>query len=132
MTHQSNERHPVKACLICKGVKLYYLFSVSDHRIVRCDDCGLLFFNPQPSDDELSRIFWAATLKPDGRLSAKSNRPRRSFIFRKSAVTAVSKMAGCLKSAAETGIFLSPPKPKAGLSRALNIQQLLPTKPVVA
>src|SRR6202044_1189079 len=59
MTHQSNERHPVKACLICKGAKLYYLFSVSEHRIVRCDDCGLLFFNPQPSDDELSRIYGA-------------------------------------------------------------------------
>ena len=59
MTHPSNERHPVKACLVCNGAKLYYLFSISDHRIVRCDDCGLLFINPQPSDDELSQIYGA-------------------------------------------------------------------------
>jgi 2-polyprenyl-3-methyl-5-hydroxy-6-metoxy-1,4-benzoquinol methylase len=59
MTHQSNARHPVKACLVCQGAKLYYLFSVLDHRIVRCDDCGLLFINPQPSDDELARIYGA-------------------------------------------------------------------------
>jgi len=59
MTHPSNERHPVKACLVCNGAKLYYLFSISDHRIVRCDDCGLLFINPQPSDEELSRIYGA-------------------------------------------------------------------------
>ena len=59
MTHQSNVRHPVKACLVCQGAKLYYLFSILDHRIVRCDDCGLLFINPQPSDDELSRIYGA-------------------------------------------------------------------------
>jgi 2-polyprenyl-3-methyl-5-hydroxy-6-metoxy-1,4-benzoquinol methylase len=42
-----------------QGAKLYYLFSISDHRIVRCDDCGLLFINPQPSDDELSEIYGA-------------------------------------------------------------------------
>jgi glycosyltransferase involved in cell wall biosynthesis/2-polyprenyl-3-methyl-5-hydroxy-6-metoxy-1,4-benzoquinol methylase len=59
MTHPSNERLPVKSCLVCKGAKLYYLFSISDHRIVRCDDCGLLFINPQPGDDELSQIYGA-------------------------------------------------------------------------
>ena len=59
MTHQLNVRHLVKACLVCQGAKLYYLFSIFDHRIVRCDDCGLLFINPQPSDDELSRIYGA-------------------------------------------------------------------------
>jgi glycosyltransferase involved in cell wall biosynthesis/2-polyprenyl-3-methyl-5-hydroxy-6-metoxy-1,4-benzoquinol methylase len=59
MTFQPNERHPVNACLVCKGAKLYYLFSISDHRIVRCDDCGLLFINPQPSDAELSQIYGA-------------------------------------------------------------------------
>jgi 2-polyprenyl-3-methyl-5-hydroxy-6-metoxy-1,4-benzoquinol methylase len=59
MTHPVNEKHPVKACLVCNGSKLYYLFSISAHRIVRCDDCGLLFINPQPSDDELARIYGA-------------------------------------------------------------------------
>jgi len=59
MTNNSNAKHPVKACLVCQGAKLYYLFSILDHRIVRCDDCQLLFINPQPSDDELSRIYGA-------------------------------------------------------------------------
>jgi SAM-dependent methyltransferase len=59
MAHQPSERHPVKACLVCQGARLHYLFSIADHRVVRCDDCGLLFLNPQPSDDELSRIYGA-------------------------------------------------------------------------
>lgn len=59
MTHHSNASHPVKACPVCGGAKLYYLFSLAEHRIVRCDDCGLLFLNPQPSDDELARIYGA-------------------------------------------------------------------------
>jgi SAM-dependent methyltransferase len=36
---------------------VYYLFSTGGHRVVRCEDCGLVFLNPQPSDQELSRIY---------------------------------------------------------------------------
>lgn len=57
MDQQLYESQPVNRCHICKGARFYYLFSVSDHRVVRCDDCGLVFLNPQPSDDELSRIY---------------------------------------------------------------------------
>jgi len=57
MSSQSTEARPVKICHVCKGVRVYYLFSASGHRVVRCDDCGLVFFNPQPSDDELARIY---------------------------------------------------------------------------
>ena len=57
MAHQPNERHPVKACLVCQSARLHYVFSIADHRVVCCDDCGLLFLNPQPSDDELSNIY---------------------------------------------------------------------------
>lgn len=49
----------VKACHVCVGGRVYYLFSTSDYRVVRCDDCGLVFLNPQPSDDELARIYGA-------------------------------------------------------------------------
>jgi SAM-dependent methyltransferase len=59
MDCRSNERPPVKACHVCEGVRVYYLFSTSDHRVVRCEDCGLVFLNPQPSDDELARIYGA-------------------------------------------------------------------------
>lgn len=59
MGSQSTEGHPVKICHVCKGMRVYYLFSACGHRVVRCDDCGLVFFNPQPSDDELARIYGA-------------------------------------------------------------------------
>jgi 2-polyprenyl-3-methyl-5-hydroxy-6-metoxy-1,4-benzoquinol methylase len=57
--HRSTERHPAKACHVCGGARFYYLFSAADYRVVRCDDCGLVFLNPQPSDDELARIYSA-------------------------------------------------------------------------
>jgi 2-polyprenyl-3-methyl-5-hydroxy-6-metoxy-1,4-benzoquinol methylase len=57
MSSQSTEARRVKICHVCKGVRIYYLFSASGHRVVRCDDCGLVFLNPQPSDDELARIY---------------------------------------------------------------------------
>ncbi len=57
MNHPSQERHPAKTCHVCGGARFYYLFSASDYRVVRCDDCGLMFLNPQPSDDELARIY---------------------------------------------------------------------------
>jgi len=55
----ASERHTIKSCQLCKGARIYYLFSTSDYRVVRCEDCGLVFLNPQPSDDELSRIYGA-------------------------------------------------------------------------
>jgi glycosyltransferase involved in cell wall biosynthesis/2-polyprenyl-3-methyl-5-hydroxy-6-metoxy-1,4-benzoquinol methylase len=57
MSCLSTEGRPVKLCHVCKGVRIYYLFSACGHRVVRCDDCGLAFLNPQPSDDELARIY---------------------------------------------------------------------------
>jgi 2-polyprenyl-3-methyl-5-hydroxy-6-metoxy-1,4-benzoquinol methylase len=57
MDSQSNARPSVKACHVCEGARVYYLFSTSGHRVVRCDDCGLVFLNPQPSDEELSQIY---------------------------------------------------------------------------
>lgn len=53
----ANERPSVKTCHVCESVRVYYLFSTSGHRVVRCEDCGLVFLNPQPSEDELARIY---------------------------------------------------------------------------
>lgn len=55
--HPATERQAVKICHVCKGLRVYYLFSACGHRVVRCEDCGLVFLNPQPSDDELARIY---------------------------------------------------------------------------
>jgi glycosyltransferase involved in cell wall biosynthesis/ubiquinone/menaquinone biosynthesis C-methylase UbiE len=38
---------------------MHYLFSVQEFRMVRCDECGLMLLNPQPSDEELARIYSA-------------------------------------------------------------------------
>jgi hypothetical protein len=48
---------PIRFCVICQSARLHYLFSVSGYRVVRCDDCALLLTNPQPSDDELGRLY---------------------------------------------------------------------------
>ncbi len=57
MNSKSNAGHSLKLCHVCGGVRIYYLFSTCGHRVVRCDDCGLVFLNPQPSEDELARIY---------------------------------------------------------------------------
>src|SRR5579862_3222342 len=57
MDSQSNAGPMIRACHLCGGTRVYYLFSASGHRVVRCDDCGLLFLNPQPSDQELREIY---------------------------------------------------------------------------
>lgn len=48
-----------KECLVCASARLYYLFSTSGYRVVRCNDCGFVFLNPQPSDADLARIYGA-------------------------------------------------------------------------
>ena len=59
MDSESNARPVAKCCYVCGGTKIYYLFSASGHRVVRCDDCGLIFLNPQPSNKELGDIYTA-------------------------------------------------------------------------
>jgi SAM-dependent methyltransferase len=57
MDYSSNQKQTVKLCHVCQGARFYYLFSIADHRVVRCDDCDLVFLNPQPSDEVLARIY---------------------------------------------------------------------------
>ncbi len=74
MTIQPSDIKPlVKACQICGGLRVYYLFSTSGHRVVRCEDCGFVFLNPQPSDEELGRIYDA-----DYFLGSESEEGRRA------------------------------------------------------
>jgi glycosyltransferase involved in cell wall biosynthesis/2-polyprenyl-3-methyl-5-hydroxy-6-metoxy-1,4-benzoquinol methylase len=64
MTPQTNKKRPVKTCLLCNSTRFYYLFSNADRRVVRCSDCGLVFLNPQPADEELVEISEANQFSP--------------------------------------------------------------------
>jgi glycosyltransferase involved in cell wall biosynthesis/ubiquinone/menaquinone biosynthesis C-methylase UbiE len=60
MSQSPGERPAVKTCHVCQGTRIYYLFSAADFRVVRCEDCGLVFLNPQPSKEELAGVSTAA------------------------------------------------------------------------
>ncbi|MBX7220720.1 MAG: glycosyltransferase [Blastocatellia bacterium] len=54
------QRPVLSTCPICESRRLYYAFSYQEYRLVRCADCALLLFNPQPSDAELAAIYTEA------------------------------------------------------------------------
>jgi 2-polyprenyl-3-methyl-5-hydroxy-6-metoxy-1,4-benzoquinol methylase len=47
----------ITACPVCGARHLHYAFSLAKHRIVRCDHCGFMLINPQPSNDILGQIY---------------------------------------------------------------------------
>ncbi len=44
-------------CRLCGSDRLRYAFSRGALRLEQCEDCDLLFQNPQPSDAELAKIY---------------------------------------------------------------------------
>lgn len=44
-------------CMICGSTRMYYAFSVLEYRLLGCQDCGYLAMFPQPSDEDLARIY---------------------------------------------------------------------------
>ena len=52
-----NRRVPVTNCPICDGRRFRYLFSVAEHRLVKCAECNFTLMNPQPSNTELAGIY---------------------------------------------------------------------------
>jgi SAM-dependent methyltransferase len=44
-------------CLICSSKKIHYDFSIEKFRVEECSDCGIMRLNPQPSDQELAKIY---------------------------------------------------------------------------
>src|SRR5579862_9350777 len=80
-----SKRHTLKTCLICKSARVYYLFSAADYRVVRCNDCGLVFLNPQPSDAELSRIYGTGYFirsdTPEGRQSVSEMKQATARLY---------------------------------------------------
>ncbi|MGO9571714.1 MAG: methyltransferase domain-containing protein, partial [Desulfomonilaceae bacterium] len=52
-------------CPVCESDHITYAFQVCRRRLDECSRCGLLFFNPQPSAAELSRIYSTGYLLGD-------------------------------------------------------------------
>src|SRR3989338_5595019 len=44
-------------CLLCHGAQCTPQFQLTDFHVTHCDQCGFLFLNPQPSDQELTKIY---------------------------------------------------------------------------
>ena len=47
----------LQACVACGNPRWNFAFCLDDLRVVRCIECGLLFFNPQPSEAELAKVY---------------------------------------------------------------------------
>jgi 2-polyprenyl-3-methyl-5-hydroxy-6-metoxy-1,4-benzoquinol methylase len=50
----------INACAICASRHLHYAFTLKKHRIVRCDCCGFMMINPQPSSEILDQAYSAS------------------------------------------------------------------------
>ena len=46
-----------KKCNICKSDNFIYLFCRFDHFFFKCESCDLIFINPQPSEEVLTKIY---------------------------------------------------------------------------
>ena len=68
-------------CPVCGSEEIAYTFQVCGRRLDDCSRCGLLFFNPQPSAAELSRIYSTGYLLGD----TDNNLQRASALKRASA-----------------------------------------------
>jgi SAM-dependent methyltransferase len=68
------ERPVHRACPLCGGEKLIYLFVHGGTPIVRCERCRLMMRNPQPSDAELAAIYTSHYFLGSGDSSSETNR----------------------------------------------------------
>jgi len=71
------DRIPLSRCPLCDGEHLSYLFATAGTPIVRCDRCGLVLRNPQPSDAELAAIYTDSYFLGDSGEGSETNRLKR-------------------------------------------------------
>jgi SAM-dependent methyltransferase len=64
-------------CPLCSGERLSYLFAHAGIPIERCDRCGLVLRNPQPSDAELAAIYTDRYFLGDGGEHSETHRLKR-------------------------------------------------------
>lgn len=54
------------SCPVCKSIGFKMLFSKASLDFVRCGDCGLVYINPQPTDNEINILYTEEYYKPWG------------------------------------------------------------------
>ncbi len=64
------------ACPLCDSEEITYAFQVAARRLDECSRCRLLFFNPQPSQEELSAIYSEGYLLGEGTQGLSERVPR--------------------------------------------------------
>jgi len=47
----------IVSCHVCSGQEYTAYLDARGYTIVRCDDCGLLYVNPQPDSEELEKVY---------------------------------------------------------------------------
>lgn len=76
----STERPVLAHCALCADTRLSESFSNAGTPIVRCEGCGLVMRNPQPSDAELGAIYteqYFIDRPPGGHFNAATDRLKR-------------------------------------------------------
>lgn len=76
------DRISLTRCPLCGGEHLSYLFATAGTPIVRCDRCGLVLRNPQPSDSELAAIYTPDYFFGDSGEGSETNRLKRDTAAR--------------------------------------------------
>jgi len=72
-----------KKCNICKSDNFIYLFCRFDHFFCKCQSCDLIFINPQPSEEVLTKIYSDPNYFP--LVNSQQNVNHFSFLKRSSA-----------------------------------------------
>lgn len=98
-----------RACPVCEERDFNKIFSKAGLEFVKCRGCGLVYINPQPTDDEISALYSKDYYKPwglDTDSSAVAEMKIATFDDKLSVVERFAKKGRVLDIGCATGFFL--------------------------
>lgn len=96
-------------CPVCNNAEFQTLFSKADLDFVKCRGCGLVYINPQPSDDEINALYSKDYYNPWGLERSYSRVAEMKIATFRARLTAVEKFMAkgrVLDIGCATGFFL--------------------------